>query len=137
MGAYVAIMYNICKEISTEKNRLVSSLVVIFAIFVLNTIMLTNYNTLAVMWILIVVLIEILKAKSDGGFKHNFLIRNISRTSIFYKAKYRRICSACNICCVNDYKYMDNEKESDKRTFSKSKWLYFSDNYIFDIFFSN
>lgn len=137
MGAYVAIMYNICKEISTEKNKLVFPLIVIFAIFVLNTVCMTNYNTLAVMWVLIVVLIEVLKDKSGGGFKYNFLIRYFSRVSILYETKYRRFCSISNIYSDNGYKYMDNEEESCKRAFSKSKWFYLSDGYIYDIFFSD
>ena len=72
-GIIATTIYNITKEVTKKENVLAIPLCLFFLLSYTSALCLSNYNSTAMMWVLIAVLVEIIREK-NGNSKLNYLI---------------------------------------------------------------
>ena len=83
-GIIATTIYNITKEVTKKENVLAIPLCLFFLLSYTSALCLSNYNSTAMMWVLIAVLVEIIREK-NGNSKLNYLIGIILGLAFFTK----------------------------------------------------
>lgn len=83
-GVIATTIYNITKEVIKKENPYIIPLCLFFLLQYTSTLCLTNYNSTAMMWILIAVYVEIIREKRNNP-KFNYLIGILLGLAFFTK----------------------------------------------------
>lgn len=121
-GTIIATLYNIMKKVSKNNSKILFLICSIFALRYVYIFGLPNYNTLAIMWWLLAVFLELKNLEISDckkKLKNDFLIGILIGLTIFTKQNIGVFALISSVCCTILKKLFDKNELITKEILSK------------------